>query len=71
MELFAVSTIGGFSLQTPVKSGIYVLQSADGRTRTGTGGESQRILSPVRLPFRHIGMGFRGPQFEGDGRRSQ
>ncbi len=31
----------------------------DGETRTHTPLSGQRILSPVRLPFRHIGMGLR------------
>jgi hypothetical protein len=31
-------------------------QSADGGTRTRTILSNQRILSPLRLPFRHIGL---------------
>ena len=32
---------------------------AGGRGRTDTDGEVPRILSPVRLPFRHTGMNLR------------
>ena len=30
-------------------------ENADARTRTGTPNYEKRILSPLRLPFRHIG----------------
>src|SRR5262249_28522895 len=30
------------------------VRGADGRTRTGTGVSSRGILSPLRLPFRHV-----------------
>ena len=42
-------------ITTDTPTGRYVSPGADGGTRTRTDLSIQRILSPLRLPFRHIG----------------